>query len=331
MTQQKHLVFGAGLIGGYLAGCFLSQGLQVRLVGRVATQDKLKAGLTISDYQRNHYHSPAPLFASPDDKSDVIWLTVKCTAIDAVINDLRAFVGPHSLIICCQNGFGSDQAVRTAFPNNTVLNTVVGFNVVELASAHLQRSTQGDLVIESHPDTQTMLPLLQCKLLPVHVSDDINAERWAKLQLNLANPVNALANVPVKEMIENAGYRKIISALMHEHLRVVDALGMRLPKVTSVPGKMLPTVMNLPNFLFKLLAQKMLAIDPQARTSMWWDLTQQRKTEIDYINGAVLEQAAKLGIACPVNTRIIDLIHQVERGEQSIGFSARALQQQLLN
>jgi len=239
MMQQTHLVFGAGLIGGYLAGCLLSQGLSVNLIGRPATKEKLKNGLTISDYLGNHCDTSPPTFASSEASANIIWLTVKCTAVDTVINELAQFVGPDTIIICCQNGFGSDQIIRDTFPNNTIVNAVVGFNVVELAPAQLQRSTQGDLVIEAHPRIQTLLPLLKSRLLPTHLSNNIHAERWAKLQLNLANPVNALADIPVKSMIEDAGFRKIIAGLMREYLAVVDAMGITLPRVTTVPGKLI--------------------------------------------------------------------------------------------
>ena len=49
-------------------------------------------------------------------------------------------------------------------------------------------------------------------------------------------------------------------------------------------------------FIFLRIAQKMLAIDPTVRTSMWWDLGGGKLTEIDYLNGAVVDEGKKLGI-----------------------------------
>jgi 2-dehydropantoate 2-reductase len=56
----------------------------------------------------------------------------------------------------------------------------------------------------------------------------------------------------------------------------------------------------------------MLNIDAQARSSMWEDLQAGRPTEIDVLNGAVLEPARSLGRDAPLNRRICALIHQGE-------------------
>ena len=56
----------------------------------------------------------------------------------------------------------------------------------------------------------------------------------------------------------------------------------------------------------------MMDIDPTVRTSMWWDLNNQRLSEVDNLNGAVVSEGKKLGIDCPVNQKIVESIHAVE-------------------
>jgi 2-dehydropantoate 2-reductase len=104
----------------------------------------------------------------------------------------------------------------------------------------------------------------------------------------------------------------IIAALMEELLTVTNKLEINLPKVTSLNARQIPFVLKLPNFLFKILANKMLAIDPTVRTSMWWDLSQGKKTEIEHLNGAIVATADKLGLDCRVNRVIIELIERAE-------------------
>ena len=165
----------------------------------------------------------------------MLWLTVKCTAVAASLADLQGLVTPNTVVICCQNGFGSDQIIRDAFPKNTVLNAVVGFNVAEQAPGHLHRSTDGKLVVEWHPKVARLVQQVDCDLLPATCSRQFLADQWAKLQLNLANPVNALADIPVKAMTEDRGYRRIIAALMQELLTITKALQLGLPKITAAP------------------------------------------------------------------------------------------------
>ena len=334
--QIKHLIFGTGLIGSYLAGCFHQNNNQVHLIGRRKSQSSFKGGYKLTDFDNNSFETSDQLgFVEPSnspscsDRFDIIWLTVKCTSIDSVIEPLNSLLNTSSIIICCQNGFGSDQTIKKAFPNNKVLSAVVGFNVVQVEGNHWHRSTEGALVSEQSSNTKNLVRLLDSKLLPTHLSNNISAERWAKLQLNLANAVNALADIPIKEMLEEREYRLIIAQLMRELLLVTNALHIHLPKVSAVHGRFIPALMSLPNFIFKPIAQKMLTIDPQARTSMWHDLSNKRKTEIDFINGAVSNNANKLGVNSPLNNALISLIKSVENNKESIGFTAEELKARL--
>jgi len=58
----------------------------------------------------------------------------------------------------------------------------------------------------------------------------------------------------------------------------------------------------------------MLRIDPEARSSMWEDLQAGRRTEIDYLNGAVVTLARASGRPAPANERIVELIRRAENG-----------------
>jgi 2-dehydropantoate 2-reductase len=62
-------------------------------------------------------------------------------------------------------------------------------------------------------------------------------------------------------------------------------------------------------------------IDPTVRTSMWWDLSGNRLTEVDVLNGAVVKEGLSLGIACPINQRIVDYVHRAEVTETRKPFS----------
>jgi len=185
---------------------------------------------------------------------------------------------------------------------------------------YLHRGSEGALSIEVTSLTEEIIKKLvnqiHSDLMPVTFTHEMYALLWAKLQLNLGNSVNALANIPVKKMLQHRGYRLVIAELMKELLVVTKKLNIQLPKITTLPGKYLPFVLSLPNFLFNLVAHKMLAIDPTVRTSMWWDLSQGKKTEIDYLNGAIVNAGKPLNINCPVNTIIINLIKRIENSNK---------------
>lgn len=323
-TDKQHIVFGAGLIGCYLGGVLTALGFRTGLVCRPSVRDKLKSGMRLTDFEQHQTNVQQLDVISSNqlctdalsiNQADFLWLTVKCTGVEQAITDIAPWVNKQTVIFCCQNGLGSDACVKQTYPDNLVLRVMVPFNVVEMAPGHYHRGSEGDMTIEhtdsSHLLVTSLVSKLHSKLLPIKTTNDMHALLWAKLQLNLGNSVNALADIPVKAMLEQRGYRRVIALLMTELLQVADGLGINLPKVTSISAHKIPLILRLPNFIFNLVANKMLQIDPNVRSSMWWDVSQGKPTEIEHINGAILKYANTLSIACPANEKIISLISQL--------------------
>ena len=343
--MQKHTVFGAGLIGGFLGGILTSLDLDTTLVRRPSVKKKLAKGLLLTDYSESKAVAKQLQLLDNDDitkskqenlTSDFLWITVKCTAMEAVSTEIYPFVGKQTIILCCQNGLGSDQLIKAQFPNNTVLRVMVPFNVAEPRAGHLHRGSEGTMYVESIPAVEeTLTKLIQQinqPIMPVKQTTNMNAILWAKLQLNLGNSVNALADIPVKSMLEQRAYRLVNAALMKELLAVTKALNVNLPKLTAVSAQRIPTILSLPSFLYRRITKKVLAIDPTVRSSMWWDLSQGKPTEIDHLNGAVVRAGEKLGIPCRANKNIIRLVKRIEAtpiAERKGGFSGEALLKEL--
>ena len=95
------------------------------------------------------------------------------------------------------------------------------------------------------------------------------------------------------------------------------AAGIKPAKISKVDPSWLPTILRMPDLLFKQMAASMLRIDPEARSSMWDDLQAKRRTEVDYLNGAIVTLAESLGLDAPLNRRIVALIRRAEQGELS--------------
>ncbi|WP_296047808.1 2-dehydropantoate 2-reductase [uncultured Alteromonas sp.] len=321
MVPYQHVIVGSGLIGCFLGG-IIGQSARVALVGRQTWLARLKAGITLTDYTGGE----APFKASEDQcwstlperlDHSVIWLTVKNTALAEVLEQLRPVLGSDCLVVCCQNGLGGATLARQYLPDVSVLQAIVGCNVVwDDTHQRLHKATEGAFYLEQLTgitDQQSAaLRMVQHRLLTLCVREDIEAVAWAKLQLNLANSINAIVNQPVRTMLLDRGCRQVIAALMDELLAVTAQLPVRLPKLTRVPANWLPFMLRLPDWLFTRLASAMLHIEPDARSSMWWDLQAGRLTEIDYLNGAVTAQGKLAGVDCPLNDSVIALVKSLE-------------------
>ncbi|MGY3287788.1 ketopantoate reductase [Bradyrhizobium sp. LM3.6] len=71
-------------------------------------------------------------------------------------------------------------------------------------------------------------------------------------------------------------------------------------------------MLRLPDPIFNLILGRTMKIDPEARSSMWQDLKQGRKTEIDYLQGAIIALAEQNSIDVPLSRRIVALINEAE-------------------
>lgn len=298
-------------------------------VVRETTRQKLQSGLKITDYHDNEASVTDLRFVSPNTGGsfDVLpprylWLTVKCTALSAALNEIKPLVGTETVIICLQNGLGAEDQVQAAYPDHTVIRGVMAANVAELKPGHLHRGTQGGIMLPRLPETEALMSAFQQSALPLRLLDDLTGLLWAKLQLNLNNPINALADIPLKDELDQRYYRRVLSAAMEELLQVARAKGIELPQLGKVPPQKTAKLLKLPNWLYSRFGVK---VDPKARSSMWQDLRDGRQTEIDSLNGAVARLGEGVGVSCPVNRALTELVHDVEAGKRSRGIAAREL------
>jgi 2-dehydropantoate 2-reductase len=341
MLNATHVVFGAGLIGGYLAGHLVAQcpNASIKVVARDSAKAHFTTAATITDMDEHRLDSPYPpqwvetLDAVKAD-CDYLWLTVKCTAVKAACDVLQGILPKHTVILCCQNGIGSDDIIRTHFPDNPVLRVMFPFNVVQHQTAHWHRSSSGTVAIEASqklPELDEFVQAMNCPTMPLTTTLEMDALLWAKCQINLTNSVNALANCSLQETLLNRHYRKLIAALMLEHLKVCKAMNISLPKITQAPAWLIPHIMQLPDWLFPRVAKQMVAIDPAAKLSMWWDLDAGRETEIDFINGATVRFGNRVNVPTPANAAVISIIKQLQV-ERANGQSRRSISaQEIIN
>ena len=105
---------------------------------------------------------------------------------------------------------------------------------------------------------------------------------------------------------------------MAEALKTTAAEGIAPIASTPLPAAWTPHVLRLPDWAFRLVAGRMIKIDPKARSSMSDDLERGRSTEVDYLQGAIVEIARRRRIEVPLSERVVALVKQAEsRGQGS--------------
>jgi 2-dehydropantoate 2-reductase len=187
---------------------------------------------------------------------------------------------------------------------------MVPYNVIALGEGRFHRATSGDIVIER--DEAATSEKLSVPGLKVRATDDIAGVQWGKLLFNLNNALNALSGLPLATQLADRRWRRLLAAQIEEALAALRASGIRAARIERVPPGLIPIILRLPDAVFRVAARRMLAIDPQARSSMWEDLERRRSTEIDHLQGAIVTLAAEAGVSVPMNARIVGLVHRAE-------------------
>src|SRR6185503_10955321 len=101
-----------------------------------------------------------------------------------------------------------------------VLAGMVPFNVLRQDGARFHQGTSGKLALERGRGSAPLAEALTRAGLPAEAHDDMQGVLWGKLLVNLNNSVNALAGVPIKEMLASRGYRRIMADCAREGLAV---------------------------------------------------------------------------------------------------------------
>jgi 2-dehydropantoate 2-reductase len=313
------VVLGAGLVGTYVGGSLHATGADVGLLGRATMRDRLsQGGLLLTDLGGGRTAVAPGALDYRDDPAmladaALVLVTVK-SGDTAEAARLIAEHAPAAVVLSLQNGIGNATELRAALPGVSVVAGTVAFNIASPEAGRLHRATDGGLMAEDEPALYPWLDAFGTAGLPIGLRAQFVRVQWGKLLLNLNNPLNALAGVPLRQELSTREYRQCLALLIEEALDALHAAGIVPARVTKAPPRLLPFVLRLPDPLFVRLAAAMLPIDPDARSSMWEDLQAGRRTEVDHLNGAVVRLAAEVGRQAPANEAIIKLIHDAEDG-----------------
>ncbi len=301
---MKIVFAGAGSIGCFCGALLAKAGHDVTLLGRARILDPIRAhGLTATDFSGLHCHIPAnglKLTENPDclAEAEVVIVTVKTSATSEVAAQIRQRTPKTAPVLSWQNGIENARTLRAALADHEVRAGMVPFNVVPSDNGCFHRATSGEIVIESGPNS--LGAQLSVAGLPVLESDDIEAVQWGKLLINLNNALNALSGLTIREQLLNRKWRRLMADQMVEAMAVLKMAGIPVTMTTPLPAWLVPWVLRLPTPLFLRVAARMLTIDPNARSSMSYDLDAGRATEIDSFQGEIIRLGARFKIPTPI-------------------------------
>jgi 2-dehydropantoate 2-reductase len=149
----------------------------------------------------------------------------------------------------------------------------------------------------------------------VRLTDNIEGQIWSKLLVNSGlSGLGVVGGVLYRDVIEDPAGRAALLAVWGEGYRVGAAQGLELDEVLGIqPDALVGRDADDVDEALRIVA----GLAGATKASMLQDVERGLPTEVDVINGAVVERALELGLRAPANAQVVELVHAFERGELS--------------
>jgi len=288
------IVLGAGAIGSVYAAK-LAANHDVTVVARGAHVQAInREGLRMIG--REVLTAPVRATTAVDavPPNTLVLLTTKVNDNRAAAASIAHLVRDDTIILCVQNGLHGERIVKAAIGDRSVvLRAVTQFGAIFREPGVVDLKVSGYTLIEAGDRSRAIASLLTASGLDGRVSDDINVDVWRKLIFNcVINPITSIIGTEVGG-IADVGLDALNQIVIDECLHVARADGVAFDI----------------DFLHAL---KEVFGPSRNIASMRQDLLKGKPTEIDHMNGAVVELGRRYGIACPVNAALVTIIKAME-------------------
>ncbi len=304
MSQAlKFAVMGAGAVGCYYGGMLARAGHSVVLIARPVHVDAIaSAGLRLQTQTLDeHIQLAASTDVSAVAGADVVLLCVKSSDTEAAGRLMQPYLRADALVMCLQNGVDNAERLRAVLPGQAVSAAVVYVATEMAGPGHVKHNGRGELVIEPPPAGLGVAQALIAAGVPAEISSNVRSALWAKLILNCAyNAVSAITQLPYGKTSVGVGVQEVMRDVVAECLAVAEADGVTLP------GDIHAAI------------QKIALTMPAQFSSTAQDLARGKPTEIDYLNGFIVQRGEALGVATPANRVLWALVKLLEAKNSQI-------------
>ena len=324
---MRMVVIGAGAIGGITAALLRKGGLDVTLVCKHQEIATLASGrgLHITGVKGDKT-VPIHAVAAIEELQGVFQLALIATKaydMPASARTLLPYLSPDALVVSMQNGICTDALADVVGAERTV-GCVIGWGATMHAPGELEMTSTGEFIIgRMQGDQQALEPLRQAlsHVVDTTISGNIYAELYSKLIVNSCiTSLGAICGLRLGELMKRKQARLIFLTVIDEAMAVARAIPLTVP---PFGGKLdYARLMRGSGMMDRLRRHIMIRIVGlkyrRLKSSSLQSLERGRLTEIDYFNGYIADKGDKLGVLCPVNRRLTQMIKEIEKGKRSI-------------
>lgn len=231
-----------------------------------------------------------------DLAADVALVCVKTWQLDEVAAATGAALGPTGVAIPLLNGLDSERELARAIGEDRVVGGVAQLNAVLAAPGEVRLAGGGAITLAPLPGSplepvQALAERLGAAF-PCHVDAELDRLLWWKLLWNAPfNAVCALTDLAAGPVLADSSLERLVRGVMAEVMAVAAADG--VPLASDAADSMIDVTR---------------AVLGDSEPSMLHDLRAGRRTEVDALQGAVVERALRHGIRAPLTEALRALL-----------------------
>ena len=292
MKSESILIVGTGALGTLFAARLSAAGIPVSVLGTwqegLAALHQTGAGLEGSGSY------PVQILEGPPNNKPARYalVLVKSWQTRRAARRLSGYFAQDGLAVSLQNGLGNDEILTEDLGGSRVSRGVTTLGATLLAPGLVRLAGNGPVSLEAHPSLGHLPEMLIRAGFEVKVVSDVRSLVWGKLVVSSAiNTLTALLRLNNGELLESPTARLLMGTLASETASVAAMLGVELPFQDPVKATEEVAIRTAGNI-----------------SSMLQDVLRGSPTEVDAINGAVVQLAKAGRINVPVNQIILSLV-----------------------
>jgi 2-dehydropantoate 2-reductase len=296
---------GAGAMGALLGGTLAKAGVDVTLIDVAQTAvDNINAnGLRLEDKAGETHQITVKASTDPASVGpvDYVLVFVKCYHTESAVRAAAPMIGAATTVLSLQNGWGNAPRIAGLVGQERVMAGVTYHSATVVGPGQIKQTGIGETFIGELDGTRgdrlhRIVETFNAAGFKTTASDNVLTTIWKKLALNVCTlPASALLRFYAHQMVEHEGTLNLMAEILREAVAVAHAQKIPLDydeRWEAITGLLKRAV--------------------GGKASMLQDVENRRRTEIDVINGAIVEAGGRLGIPTPYNQSMVWLVKALE-------------------
>jgi len=325
---MKIAVVGCGGIGGVIAGVLADGGRTVHCIDSVGEAVRVmnERGLHISG-RKGDFTVPVRAYtdiASSPGPFDLIVLAVKSAALRAVFEEASRHLSGRGFILTIQNGI-EILRITAEYPDIPVIMGAVGYNSVMTGFGECTVTAEGGITAGvlngcSNEDLHLLKELFDPRIV-IATTENPEGVLWSKLIIVCGvTGLGGVAGLRIGKLLKHGTARKLFYEVVTEGSLLARRLGIKIEKLGGAinPEKFGTHDRGYPLFIRYLLLKIVGMKFKNLKSNIHHSLDRGEKTEVGFINGAVVRAGREVNFPTPFNQAIVDIVGEIEEGKRTM-------------